>query len=275
VTRVRRGAFVNASSYASAPEVGRYELQQNAGARGSIAARKRDNCRDPRHHRPVDTLASVSDVSTSPEVAKSSVDRLTFFSDAVVAIAMTLLAIDLPVPNSDSASGLAEFVGGHLSEYLAFLISFFVIAQYWRGHHRAYRYVTDAPSSLVRWNTLWLFTVILTPYATRTLYGGDSISGSDFPWRFTFYALVQFLAALSLFLSLREVMRTRLISPDAPPDFVGLWAVRNAVLMIIFGVSIPLAFVIHAWAFGVWMLIPVGMSLGVRLVERRQAQTSG
>jgi uncharacterized membrane protein len=111
-------------------------------------------------------------LSTSAQAARTSIDRLTFFCDAVVAIAMTLLALDLPVPTSDSAPALAEFVGDHYGEYLAFFISFFVIAQYWRGHHRVYRYVTDAPPRLVALNIFWLLTVIITPYATRVIYGG-------------------------------------------------------------------------------------------------------
>jgi hypothetical protein len=89
--------------------------RQKRGASAAIAADSIGNCRigPGRRRRAVVTLAPVSEVSTSPEVARSSVDQMTFFSDAVVAISMTLLAIDLPVPDSDSPHGLAEFVGEH------------------------------------------------------------------------------------------------------------------------------------------------------------------
>ena len=217
-----------------------------------------------------DTLTRVTgERSASVEAAKSSIDRLTFFSDAVVAIAMTLLALDLPVPEADSGPALLDFVGDHYGEYLAFFISFFVIAQYWRGHHRLYRYVTDAPPRLVAINIYWLLTVILTPYATRVIYGGQDISHGDFPWRFGFYALVQAVAALCFFLAERFIEREGLFAPETPRKLLERGYVRNIVLMVIFGVSIPLAFLVYGWAFILWGLIPVGMWLGIILAERR------
>ena len=76
---------------------------------------------------------------------------------------MTLLAIDLPVPPSTSREELFGFVNEHLGEYLAFLISFAVIALGWRGHHRLYRYVTDVTARLRSVNTYWLLMIVLTP----------------------------------------------------------------------------------------------------------------
>ncbi len=208
-------------------------------------------------------------LSTSAEAAKVSIDRLMFFSDAVVAIAMTLLALDLPVPPADSASGLLDFVGDHYGECLAFLISFFVIAQYWRGHHRIYRYVTDAPPRLVLLNIFWLLTVILTPYATRVIYGGTDISHTDFPWRFSFYALVQAFAALTFFLAERYLEQNGLFAPETPAGLLERGYVRNIVLMVIFLGSIPLAFWVYGWAFIAWSLIPVGIVVGMTIVDRR------
>jgi uncharacterized membrane protein len=210
--------------------------------------------------------------SASAESARISIDRLMYFCDAVVAIAITLLALDLPVPNADSGIGLLNFVGDHYGEYLAFLISFFVVAAYWRGHHRVYRYVTDAPPRLVLLNVLWLLTVIVTPYATRVIYGGEDISHGDFAWRFGFYALVQGFAALTFFLAERLIEREGLFAPETPPGLMRRGYVRNAVLMVIFGLSIPLAFLVNGWAFVAWCLIPVGMRVGTRIDRRRHRE---
>jgi uncharacterized membrane protein len=207
-------------------------------------------------------------LSTSEEAAKVSIDRLMFFCDAVVAIAMTLLALDLPVQPSESASDLWRFLGDHYSEFLAFLVSFFVIAQYWRGHHRVYRYVTDAPPLLVALNIFWLLTVILTPYATRVIYGGADISHSDFPWRFGFYALVQACAALTFFLASRYIQRHGLFAPETPPDLLERSSVRNIVLAFVFLGSIPLAFWFYGLAFIAWSLIPVALIVGMAVADR-------
>jgi uncharacterized membrane protein len=214
-------------------------------------------------------------LSATAEAAKTAVDRLTFFGDAVVAIAMTLLALNLPVPDADSSAALAEFVGDHFGEYLAFVISFFVISLYWRGHHRLYRYVTDAPPRLVLLNLLWLLAVILTPYATRVLYGGQDISHSDFPWRFAFYAVVQVLSSAAFVLAEREIQQRRLFSDSMPPGLLERGLTINGVLVVSFLVSIPLAFLVYAWAFAVWTLIPLFIVLVSRIRHRRARAGSG
>src|SRR3954452_23319670 len=75
------------------------------------------------------------------EVAVGSAERLVFFSDAVVAIAITLLALELPVPTGDTNAAVWHSLGDHLGEYLAFLISFAVIGSHWFGHHQLFRYL--------------------------------------------------------------------------------------------------------------------------------------
>ena len=211
-------------------------------------------------------------LSTTAEAAKTAIDRLTFFSDAVVAIAMTLLALELPVPEADSAGGLLDFLGDHYGEFLAFFISFFVIAQYWRGHHRLYRYVTDAPPRLVMLNILWLLTVILTPYATRNLYGGQDVQHSDFPWRFSFYAVVQACAAISFIAAERVIQRQGLFAAETPTALLDRGYAVNMALVFTFLVSIPVAFVVYAWAFAIWSLIPLWIALAWRVQHRLGAR---
>jgi TMEM175 potassium channel family protein len=218
-----------------------------------------------------DSLACMtSERSATSEAARTSIDRLMFFSDAVVAIAITLLAIDLPVPSSNSAAELGSFVEDHLSEYLAFLVSFLVIAQAWRAHHGLYRYVRDTSRALIRPNTLWLLTIVLTPYATRVLYGGEDLAHGDMPWRFAFYALVQALAAGSFLLAQWVIEKDGLLDEHAPPGLMPRGHARSLVLVVLFLGSIPFAFWLHAWAFAAWCLIPVGMRVGERLGRRRR-----
>jgi hypothetical protein len=77
-----------------------------------------------------------------------------FFSDAVVAIAITLLAIELPVPEGDSTASLLDSLGANSIAYLTFLISFLVIGAHWRSHHQVFRYRCWArgPSRCGRWS---------------------------------------------------------------------------------------------------------------------------
>jgi uncharacterized membrane protein len=211
--------------------------------------------------RPASTAAAGT-VNDDPGVEASAAERVVFFSDAVVAIAITLLALALPVPRgTDSTTNgqLLDTLGKHWPEYFAFLISFVVIGNHWAAHRRTFRYAHRLNRQVTSVNMLWLLMMILTPFATRVLSGNGG-----FGVRFTLYALVQAIAAACLFLMNRELSRGDLLRPDAPasarhPDYVASLAI-----VAMFLVSIPVAFV-TAWAFALWVAVP----LLIRLVRRR------
>ena len=91
-------------------------------------------------------------------------DRLTLFSDAGVAIAITLLAIELPIPEGGTAPEFWASVRHDAGHYAAFLISFFVIAAAWRDHHDIFRYVRRVDSRLLTLNFGWLLMIVLNPF---------------------------------------------------------------------------------------------------------------
>ena len=105
------------------------------------------------------------------EVRAIAAERLTFFADAVIAIAVTLLALDLPVPAGDTNSAMLHSAFDHRDGYLAFCISFLVIASHWRGHHSVFRYVTHLDGRLTGLTIGWLFLQVVTPFATRVITG--------------------------------------------------------------------------------------------------------
>ncbi|MEO8829683.1 TMEM175 family protein [Lapillicoccus sp.] len=211
------------------------------------------------------------EASASADYAKIAVDRLTFFSDAVVAIAMTLLAIDLAVPETSTRPDFVAFVQGHLGSYLAFLISFVVIASVWRNHHRVFRYITDAPPALVGVTLLWLFTIVLVPFATRLLYAGDSTSASsDFPFRFGIYALVMVASSSAFVCSEVIVQRAGIVAEEAPTDLFDSGMTRSAVLITTFLLSIPLCFLVGVYAFILWGALPITTRVGIAIQHRRR-----
>jgi len=78
---------------------------------------------------------------------------MVFFSDAVVAIAITLLALDLPVPHTtDSTTNeqLLHALGTQYPSYLAFFISFFVIGSHWSDHRHIFRYAEHVNATVSR-----------------------------------------------------------------------------------------------------------------------------
>jgi len=98
-------------------------------------------------------------------------DRISFFSDGVFAIAITLLVIEFKVPVIQHATdGLLWDSLAHMGwKLLGFVISFFFVGYYWSVHHRIFGYVNDYTSRLIWLNLLFLFSVVLLPFSSGLL----------------------------------------------------------------------------------------------------------
>jgi uncharacterized membrane protein len=96
-------------------------------------------------------------------------ERLIFFSDAVFAIAITLLIIEVTPPhlgrNATDRDHLIALINLSPS-FVAFFISFFVIGAFWAGHHRAFSLSRHWSPDLVMPNILMLAAVVFMPFAT-------------------------------------------------------------------------------------------------------------
>ena len=96
-------------------------------------------------------------------------ERVAFFSDAVFAIAITLLIIDIKVPEQTGKvtdAWLWNYLGSILTKLIGFFVSFFVIGLYWLSHHRLFRYVNKFHPKLLWANLLFLLPIILMPFST-------------------------------------------------------------------------------------------------------------
>jgi uncharacterized membrane protein len=208
-----------------------------------------------------DERAAEEEAIESVEVRAVAVERLTFFADAVIAIAITLLALDLPVPDVTTNHEVLVFAGQHRDEYIAFLVSFAVIGARWRGHHAVFRYVTAEGRNLTRLTLGWLLMQVLTPFATRVLTGEGA-----FQVRFVFYAAIQVLASVIFIAILLDVRRYGRTRDDTPPTLMSVVAWRTGTLALGFAVSIPVAFVNEASAYSCWIAVPLltGATTGVR-----------
>lgn len=97
-----------------------------------------------------------------------STERIEFFSDAVFAIAMTLLVLDIRVPETESGT-VVEGLVDLAPEYLAYALSFVIIAINWMSHHRKFRVITGFTTNLIRLNLLLLLLVAFVPFPTALL----------------------------------------------------------------------------------------------------------
>ncbi|WP_333769376.1 TMEM175 family protein [Streptomyces sp. IBSBF 2435] len=137
-------------------------------------------------------------------------DRLIHFSDAVVAIAITLLALELPVP-----------AGRDVSAFWKSLLSLVAISASPGGRHRIFRAAERIGTLLRMINMFWLMMIILNPLATKMLTTEDHDSLSPHALRYGFYALLQTPAAVALVVIARRLAARHLLVGGDRPIFRG------------------------------------------------------
>ncbi len=215
----------------------------------------------------------VADDENMPDVA-----RLLALTDGVVAIAITLLVLQLQVPatqvvgNTHSASDLWHALDVDWAELTSYLVSFVVIAQFWLVHHRILRSMRGHSEGLAWRNFAFLLALTLMPFTSDLLgrYG-------DNPVAITFFAVN--LVALSLstqwiFLYaeghnlLDEERRTRF------DETVG--RVRALLTIAVVSLALILAWTDTGLARYVWLLFLVVPVIGSRIADRWEpAQSAG
>lgn len=100
-----------------------------------------------------------------------SVDRLVNFSDAVVAVAITVLVlplVDIPAPQGDQS--VWNVIADNGAQFWTFLFTFYVVAIMWATHNRILRDLAALDGALIWLNTTWLAAIVLLPWASA-MYG--------------------------------------------------------------------------------------------------------
>lgn len=95
-------------------------------------------------------------------------NRLEAFSDGVIAIAITLLVLEIKLPHS-AISGLGSALLSLWPSYLAYAISFIVIGAIWINHHAMFKHIVRADDMLLLLNTLHLMFIAFLPFPTAVL----------------------------------------------------------------------------------------------------------
>jgi len=95
--------------------------------------------------------------------------RLEAFSDGVFAIAITLLILEIHVPEATADETLLEAIAHEWASFIAFLIGFFTLLVCWINHHYMFSVIHKSNSRLLLVNGFKLLVVSVTPFATALL----------------------------------------------------------------------------------------------------------
>jgi uncharacterized membrane protein len=204
-----------------------------------------------------------------PEESNSrELDRLIFFSDAVFAIVMTLLVLDIRVPEVPSDVAAQEVPGLVFElwpKIFSYVLSFLVIGLYWIGHHQTFRYVRSYDRTLLWLNLLFLLSISFIPFPTNLLgeYG-------ELRFAVIFYAaslaLARLLLALVWWYVFSGPIRT---SDELDRELVRFHLLRSFAIPAIFVLSIGIAFFSPNAAMASWVLLVVADTVAWRLWRQR------
>jgi uncharacterized membrane protein len=158
-------------------------------------------------------------------------ERLIFLSDGVYAIALTLLAVELVLPESAADLHGPELMESLLESWpkvLAFLISFTVIANFWVGHNVLFQHVRRFDGGLMWLALLQLLCVAFIPYPTSVIGGHISDSVAQQFYFATLLVTGLVMAALWWYIDSARL----LVDQNLSPRFVRRTHVISAILPI-------------------------------------------
>jgi uncharacterized membrane protein len=181
---------------------------------------------------------------TEPEPELLSPSRLEAFSDGVFAIAITLLVLDLSVPDRGQLGGrsLAAALGHQWPSYFAYLVSFLVIGIIWVNHHALCKLIRQVDRAVLFANLFLLLTVSVIPFPTRLL-AQYLTAGNDAHVAAAVYSgsMVAMAAAFTvLFLAISR--DDRLMHAPMPPGTVGATLRRFSAGGVIYLATVGLSF---------------------------------
>jgi uncharacterized membrane protein len=195
---------------------------------------------------------STQSLARQSEKNEMGLERLVFFSDAVFAIAITLLAIDIHLPVDAAGLGNAELLSRLLAIWpkaLGYMVSFLVIGNFWVIHHRQYQYIECYDTRLVYINLFILLSVAFIPFPTAVISENGNRTAT------IFYALAASFVGLFSALLWIYATHSRLVSPGVTPAMTRRGLLRNLCAPAILLGSIGLAFIDPDLAKYSWILI--------------------
>ena len=224
------------------------------------------------HHRPVGGAdEETAPISLDDEAQASALERVVFFSDAVFAIAITLLVIDLRVPDlpgDASSQAVADALLAQAPRYFAFFLSFAVIGVYWLSHWRRFQLIRRVNQRLVMINLALLGSIAFIPFPTALIAQfGDPVTTA-------IYALTITATGLLGAVEWLYAQRAGFIDPRVSSATVRHYAVRGLVVPGVFLASLVVLVLFGARACQLsWLAIPV-VQMVVERTYGREASIS-
>ncbi len=200
------------------------------------------------------------------ENAGLSFERVALFSDAVYAIALTLIVVGIGVPAVANASNFADLwraLADQLSQFVSFFVGVLVIGSYWAANHQAFDHLRAVDRRYITWTVVYLAFVAFLPFPIRLVgaYFDNPLS------------IILFAVNLAVVSTMEAVLFAHawradlLVSKPSPAGY--RWLMSMSLLPVpVFLISIPVAFLSPILVLVLWCTEPIIES---RLGRRRPA----
>jgi TMEM175 potassium channel family protein len=193
------------------------------------------------------------------------IERIVFFSDAVFAIAITLMVVDLRIPEDITESGLSDALRQLSPHYISFLLSFLVIGVFWVAHHRMFRFIRRWDQGLLAINLLLLLTIAFLPFPTSLIGRFNDTK----PATMVYSTTVLCCALASTGLWWHASHGRRLVDRDLDAGEIRYFQFRGLLVAVIFGLAVVTSLFSATGAQVVWWLaFPVHLVV-TRMVKPR------
>lgn len=193
------------------------------------------------------------------------IERLVFFSDAVIAIAITLLAISINLPTGVTSENLAREIINLIPQFGVYALSFVIIGNTWVIHHRIFRNIKRYDNGLIWINNLFLLCVAFLPVPSR-IFG---LYPTQPPAIIFFNVFLIVTGIMQAAIWYYATQNHRLIDPNFSPALIRWGRIRNMIPVAVQLLSIVLSLISPILAILSWGLIWVGFIFHNRHYPRR------
>ena len=206
---------------------------------------------------------------TSEETTKTSLEleRIVFFTDAVMAIVSTILVIELALPDlsaAELASQLPDILFSMLPKFTSYALSFLIIGSFWVRHHVIFSYIRKYDYRLIWLNIIFLLFLALIPFATGVLGATVFVAASVI-----FYSgIVASASVVFLLMWIHASRNNKLVSPSVSKSTIRYEERRSMITTASFLLAIPVALVDVRLSIAAWAMVPLIFGVIFRLSGR-------
>jgi len=183
--------------------------------------------------------------------------RLEAFSDGVLAIIITIMVLELKIPQTADLASLLPLA----PVILSYALSFVFLGIYWNNHHHLFQAVKNVNGSVLWANMHLLFWLSLTPFVTGWM-GEHQFAA----WPVALYGIVLLLSAVAYFILTRVLLALHgegsVLAAALGSD------AKGRVSVVIYLIAVPLAFVNSWFAGGLYVLVAIMWLVPDRRIEK-------